>query len=134
MPPAKVVWDDASRKQLLLAFIHLAAPANPKWDKVAALLNNGCTGEAARQQVMIMRNKAKAEFGETGDVGEGGGSGEHKPKAGAKAGNGCAKKANGEGTVKSGGKRKASMMTEAAAEEVDEEESNKRVKEEEDQI
>jgi hypothetical protein len=41
-------WDDAGGRKLLLAVIHLTMPAAPKWDQVATLLGDGCTGEGAR--------------------------------------------------------------------------------------
>ncbi|CAK1365818.1 hypothetical protein CB0940_09715 [Cercospora beticola] len=133
MPPAK--WDDARHKQLLLAVIHLSTISTPNWDKVAAAMNEGCTGSAVRQQFNFLKIKAKEEFGEAGDVGAGDGA---KPKAGASAGKGRAKKATGEVTVKSGLKRKADKMAEDDAEGVGgvegKHESTKRVKEEEDQI
>lgn len=51
-----VTWTDAARTQLLLIIIHLGKP--PKWDKVAQLLNNGCTGEAARYvELLLDRNR-----------------------------------------------------------------------------
>ncbi|GIZ47839.1 hypothetical protein CKM354_001091900 [Cercospora kikuchii] len=133
MPPAK--WDDARHKQLLLAVIHLSTISTPNWDKVAAAMNEGCTGSAVRQQFNFLKIKAKEEFGEAGDVGNGE---ETKPKAGAKAGKGLTKKTTGEGTVKSGSKRKADKMAVDDAEGdggvEGEEESIKRVKEEEDHI
>ncbi|KAF2208356.1 hypothetical protein CERZMDRAFT_87746 [Cercospora zeae-maydis SCOH1-5] len=125
MPRSGVNWDDASRQQLLLVVYHLSGAPTLKWDQVATVLNNGCTGEAARQQFKGMYGKAKKEFGEAGGVEDGD---ESKPKAAAK-GKGRAKKEAGEAKTTAGAKRK---VTEDTVEEDDEEQKpSKRVKQEE---
>jgi hypothetical protein len=41
-------WDDTNQRLMLLAVIHLSAPATPKWDEVAALMGGTFTGNAIR--------------------------------------------------------------------------------------
>lgn len=97
---APITWTDAARTQLLLIMIHLGTP--PRWEKVAQLLNNGCTGEAARQQFKLLRAKAQKEFGAISADDDG----DSQPKATPAKGRG--KKIGAESAAKSSRKHKVS--------------------------
>ncbi|KAL9530420.1 hypothetical protein SMMN14_05726 [Sphaerulina musiva] len=101
---APITWTDAARTQLLLIMIHSGTP--PRWEKVAQLLNNGCTGEAARQQFKLLRAKAQKEFGDLSTDDDGG----SQPKATPAKGRG--KKTGAEPAAKSSRKHKVSEEAE----------------------
>ncbi|TKA73000.1 hypothetical protein B0A55_05216 [Friedmanniomyces simplex] len=91
-------WSDATDRQLLLSIIHLTGTSLPKWDKVAELMNAACasegyTAESTRQHFQKMRKECKAKFGEPGSG------------AAVDGGTPGKRKAAGEGTPKSTGKR-----------------------------
>lgn len=45
---AKVTWDDAADKRLLMAIIKAAAPTLPKFADVATILGDGTTASAIK--------------------------------------------------------------------------------------